>query len=128
MTKTRLDVITMAHRRIEVLATDEEPTADQEAFAGDVLGGLFAEVNEVQGMAFTWGLEETPDAAFLPLSYLLAVEIAPHYGRPSESRAKAMGRLRAYAHPDDRADSRDTDEDGEISDAESQAGLEAAYF
>lgn len=124
----RLDVIQMALRRIKVLSADEAADADMFAYAGDILDALFAEVISVHGMAFTWTLDETPSAAFLPLSFLLAVEVGPHYNRPTERRSTAMARLRAYAHPDDREDSRDTDSDGVITEAEEAAAARAAYF
>lgn len=125
---TRLDVIQTALRRIQVLSADEPADADMVAYAGDLLDGLFAEAKEVQGMPFTWALDSTPAAARLPLGYLLAVEVAPHYGRPAERRSTAMARLRAYAFPDDREDPRDTDEDGTVSDAEAEAYKKTAYF
>ena len=81
-----------------------------------------------QGTFTAFDLDSTPQAALLPLSYLLATEIAPHYQVPSEPRSRAMMRLRAYLFPDDREDRRDADEDGVISDAEEQAGKEAAFY
>ena len=128
MTKTTLDVVKMACRRIKILSVDEVPSADQYEFASEVLASLFAEVKEVHGMPFTWTTDTTPDAAFLPLSYLLAVEIAPHYGMPTEPRSRAMGRLRAYAFPDDRTDSRDLDDDGTVSTEEAAAAERALYY
>lgn len=128
MTKTRLEVIQMAHRRLGVLSADEEPTDDQSVFAGDVLDALFEEVNTVQDLGLAWTLDSVPDAAFLPLSYLLAADIAPHYEVAAEPRHRAMGRLRAYALPDDRDDSRDLDGDGAISEAEEAAGDRALYY
>ena len=129
MTKTRNDVINMSLRRIQVLSADEPADADMHDFAGGILDGLFAEIKgDPHNLPFTWGLDETPEAAFLPLSYLLATEVAPHYNRPSEPRSAALMRLRGYALPDDRTDSRDTDEDGVISEAEEAAGKRAAYY
>jgi len=128
MPKTRSDVISAALRRIGVLAADEAAEADAEAYAGEALDALFAEVKQVHAMPFTWTLEETPDAAFLPMAYLLATEIAPHYERPSEPRSRAMGRLRAYAFPDDRDLRADYDEDGTVSVDEQDAYDRAAYY
>jgi hypothetical protein len=79
-------------------------------------------------MPFTWVLDDTPSAVSLPLAYVLAVEIAPHYERQSETRGRALARLNAYAFPDDRIDSRDLDEDGVITDAESVDGKRAEFF
>lgn len=128
MTKTRLEVVQQAHRRLGVLSVDEEPTDDQFVYASDTLDAVFEECKTVQGMAFTWALDAVPDAAFLALSNLLAVEIAPHYEVAAEPRHRAMGRLRAYAFPDDRPDERDSDEDGIVSEAEENAGKRAAYY
>lgn len=125
---TKRDVINTALRRVQVLAGDEPADADMYAYAGDLLDGIFAEVNSTQGMAFTWTLDDTPTAARLPLAYLLAVDVGPHYGRPVENRSVAMARLRAYAFPDDRTDSRDLDEDGTVTTAEIEAGKQAAYY
>lgn len=128
MTKTRADIIAMAHRSIGVLSVDSVPSADQDAYAGDVLDALFDELKAVHGFTFTWALDATPDEAFLPLSLTLASDIAGHYDVPFQSRSRGIARLRAWALPDDRTDRRDTDSDGTISTAEKQAGLEAAYY
>jgi len=128
MPKNAVDVVAMAHRRIRILSVDEAPSADQTEFGTDILDALFAELKQTDGMAFTWTLDAVPDGAFLPLSFLLATEIAPHYERPSERRSQAMGRLRAYAFPDDRADRRDTDDDGAVTDAEITANLRTAFY
>lgn len=128
MAKNALEVIAMAHRRLGLLSADEQVSADQSAFAGDVLEGMFAEIKEVQGMQFAWGINEVPLAAFLPLSYLLAAEIAPHYEVASEPRHRAMARLRAYAFPNDLPDSRDLDDDGVVTDEEADAAERALYY
>ena len=124
----RLDVINIALRRLKILSADNAATADMADYAGDILDSLFAEVKEVHAMPFTWTLAATPSAALLPLGYLLAVEVAPHYNQPSEPRSRAMARLRAYAFPDDRTDRRDSDADGVVSDAEAAAAARATYF
>lgn len=128
MTKTRLEVIAQAHRELGVLATDETPTADQIGYAGSVLDSLFAELKTVHGMPFTWTLEEVPDEAFLPLSLCLAAEIQGHYSLGLVRRSYAIGRLRAYAHPDDRGLLADYDEDGTVDDDEADARAREAYY
>lgn len=128
MPKTKLDVTQMALRRLGVLASDEEASADEYAFVTETLEALFEELKVVRGMAFSWALDETPEAAFLPLSYLLATEVSVHYGIPAEPRSRALARLNAYAFPDDRDDRRDTDDDGVVSEDEATAGLKVAYF
>ncbi len=128
MSKTRLDCIAMAHRRIGVLSADEAPSADMESYAGDTLDALFDELKEVEKMSITWALSAVPSQAFLPLSYLLAVEIAPHYQVASEPRARAMHRMRAYAFPNDVEDSRDLDDDGTVSTDEVEEGKKALFF
>lgn len=128
MPKTKLEVVAQAHRHLGLLSADETASADQDAYAGSILDALFAEMNLVQNMQFTWTVDETPDAAFLPLSGLLATEIAPHYGVASEPRSRAIMRLRAYAFTDDRTDSRDYDNDGTVSDEEADAAVRALYY
>lgn len=129
MTKSRLDCIEMAHRRLGVLATDDTATADQERFAGAVLDALFEEVKAMQGLGFTWTTSTVPDAAFLPLSYLLAVEIAPHYEiPPRDNRAALIARLRTYGFPDDREDSKDLDDDGTVTDEEADAAARGQFY
>lgn len=124
---TRTDIITMAHRRIRVLSTDEAPTADMDHFGGQALDALFAELPVSDGIAVTWTLDATPQAAFLPLSYLLAVEIGPHYSMATETRRAAMKRLRAATIVDDRVMREDTDQDGVVS-AEELADQTALYY
>ena len=125
---TRLDVINSALRRIAIISVREEAEADMVLYAGGVLDSLFDELKTVHKMAFTWDLSATPDAVALPLAYLLATEIAPHYERPSEPRSRAMARLNAYAFPDDRTDSRDLDEDGTVTVEEAADGKRAEFF
>lgn len=128
MSKTKLEVVTMALRRIRVLAGGEDANGDDFGDVGDTLDALFEELKDVHGMAFTWDLGAVPDNAFLPLSYLLAVEVAPMFNRPTETRNTAMMRLNAVAFPNDVDDRRDTDDDGTVSTDEATAGLAAAYF
>lgn len=129
MPKTRADVIQMALRRLAVVASDTPSSADDAAFTGDTLDALFQEIQNTQGITITWALDATPDNTFLPLSYLLATEIAPHFSVSApESRARAMGRLRAALIPDDRDDRRDLDDDGIITEAEIAADLRAQYY
>ena len=125
---TTLDVIAMAHRRLGVLSADDVPSADMDAFATDTLTALFDELATVHRVDVAWDLDTVPQAAFLPLSYLLAAEIAQHYERPAEPRLRALNRFLAYAFPDDRPDSRDLDEDGTVTDDEAEAGKRAVYF
>lgn len=129
MAKTRLDVINMSLRRLQVLASDTDASADDAAFTGDTLDAMFAEIQNTQGITITWALDATPDNAFLPLSYLLAVEVAPHFTvQPPESRATAMGRLRAALISDDLDIRADFDDDGTVDEAEEEADLRAQYF
>jgi hypothetical protein len=128
MTKTRLEVVAQAHREIGVLSSDEVPTADQIGYAGDVLDSLFEELKEVHGMPFTWALDATPDAAFIPLSLCLAADIQRHYEMNKVRRSRAIGRLRAYAFPDDRGDLADYDQDGTVSDDERAAFDRGAFY
>lgn len=129
MSKTRLDVIQQALRHLGVIASDTAASADDESYAGTTLDTLFTEIQNTQGITITWALSATPDNAFLPLSRLLAVEVADHFEvSPKETFARAMGRLRAALITDDRADRRDIDEDGTISTGEIEADARAVYY
>lgn len=128
MAKTRADVIAMALRRLAIVSADTAVSADQGGFVGDTLDALFLELRSVHGLPTTWVLEATPDEGFLPLSYLLATEVAQHFEVPSEPRSRAMGRLRAYMHPSDLPLRGDTDEDGAISEAEENASNRAQFY
>lgn len=129
MTKLKSEVVAEAHRRINVLSVDEDVSADQSTYGESAADSLFAELNaEPHNMGFTWTMDTVPEAVFRPLSWLLAVDLATHYVVPSESRAQAMGRVRAYAFPNNIEDRRDVDEDGLISEDEADAGLRALYY
>jgi hypothetical protein len=129
MPKTKNDIINAALRRIAVVASDEVSTADQRSYSSDTLDGLFAELTGVEGMTFDWGLSAVPDEMFLPLSYLLAVEVAPHFlVNAPDTRSRAMHRVRAVAFPNDADDRRDVDDDGAVTEAEALDGQRAAYF
>ena len=129
MPKTKAELVAEAHRRISILSVDEDPSTDQTTYGESAADSLFAELNgEPHTMGFTWDLETIPDAVFRPLAWLLAVDLASHYVVPSEPRSRAMGRVRAYAFPDDREDRRDLDEDGTVTDAEIEADLRAQFY
>lgn len=128
MPKTSLEVIARAHRIIGVLANDEAPTADMQAYAMDTLEGFLAELTGTQKVAFTWTVETVPDAAFLALSECLAAEVQEHYGIMKVNRSKAIGRLRAALVPDDTQGVPDLDEDGTIQEDETEAYDRAAYY
>lgn len=125
---TRADVIAHALRRIGVLAEDETMTADQENYCGTALDALFAEFQAVQGATFAWALSATPAAALLPLSGILAAEVAEHYGRQFGPRSRYVASLRAYAFSDDRENSKDLDGDLTVTESEAYAAGEGEFF
>lgn len=125
---TTLEICTRALRLIQVLAADEAAEASDYDIARDALQAEFALLKQNQGFAWTWTLDTAPDALLLPLAEVTASLIAPIYGVPGPSYARAVGRLRAYSFPDDRADRRDLDEDGAVSTAEIEADKKARYF
>lgn len=104
MPKNRSEVIAEAHRRIQVLSVDEDPSGDMVSYGGVAADALLAELTAApHSMGFTWGLDAVPDEVFRPLSWLLAVDLASHYlVAPPDSRARAFQRLAAIAFPDDR--------------------------
>ena len=98
---TKLDVITAALRLLGVLASDEEPTADQYAMGDLYLASIFEEVEAEAGLPFS--VDAVPVNAFLALSRLLAVDLAaPFLVNPPTSRGMAMLRLLAVVRPDNR--------------------------
>lgn len=76
--KSRKQVIERALRIIGVLAYDDALTADQEAEGGAVLDSIFARLDGHEPPV-TFGAEEVPEEAFMPLANLLAAYIAPEY-------------------------------------------------
>lgn len=129
MTKTAADICTLALQKLNVTAVGEAPAGEDMSLALSSLNAFFARFNLTDGAAIAWELSATPDEAFLPLSDVLAAILAPVYMRPAPMpMSRAVGYLREYAFPNDITDSRDTDEDGSISDAEAAAGRRAAYY
>ena len=102
MSKTQADVVARAHRVLGLLAVDEVPTADMNAFAGNALEGAIEELTYVQGLGVSFDETSVPTELFLPLSDLLASEIAQHYGVQGPSRSRSISRIRANLAPDDR--------------------------
>ena len=45
MPKTKTDIVAHAHRMLGLLAADEVPTADMDAFAGTTLDGVLEEMH-----------------------------------------------------------------------------------
>jgi hypothetical protein len=128
MPKTASEVVAQAHRYLGVLSVDEAVSGDQASFGASVLEGVLAEAATAHGLTFTWTSAAVPDGVWLPLSRLLASELASHYERPAEPSSRAWTRFRAAVQPDDREDIRDLDEDGTVSDEEADAALRAAYY
>jgi len=126
---TKSEVVGAALRRLGILSVDETVSADQIGYCGDVLDALLSELQSLWGVTFSWTVATVPAAGFLPLSYLLAAEVAPHYMvNPPETPGRSMARFRAYALPDDRDDRRDTNDDGIVSADEETAGLATAFY
>jgi len=130
MSKTKSEVVAEAHRRINVLSVDEDPSADMIAYAGDGADALLAELTgPPHNMPLYWSIEGVPDRLWRPFSWLLAVDLAAHYEvPPREPRSRAVMRLREAVFTDDRTDRRDTDGDGIVSEAEEQAGRRASFY
>lgn len=124
---TRDEVSTRALRKIGVVAEDLDATAAQLTHVGEQLDSLFADISSK--VALAWDLATVPSAAFVPLSNLLAVEIAGEYTRPAPmTYARAFARLMSIIRENDMEDRRDDDEDGVISEAEEGRGNRALYY
>jgi hypothetical protein len=124
---TANDVITLALRRIGVVAEGEPPNADQIAAGREVLDSIVAEFASEAPIG--WTVAAVPVVSYVPLANLLSVELAAHYARPvADTRARAWRRFAATVRQDNRPDPRDFDDDGIISDEEADAGARAAYY
>lgn len=99
MDRTPQEVAQRALRLIGVCASDEPPSGDQMEIALDVLSGLWAEV--LAETDATWDITTgTPAKAYVPLSNLLAAELAHEYGVTSPmSVPRARLRLLAVIRP-----------------------------
>ncbi|MDZ7824698.1 MAG: hypothetical protein U5K75_12150 [Ahrensia sp.] len=128
MPKTRVDIASAALRHLGVLSSDETLDANDFLYADEMLDGIFAEMTGTQGLTMPSDPNQTPDNLFLPISRLLSVEIGPFYSVPTETRARAVMRLRAALLADDRKDIRDLDDDGAISEIEADIGASAVYY
>ncbi len=129
MAKTRLEVVTRAHRRLGGLSPDETLTADQIATGGEILVGLVDELQATQGLTLSWDADSVPDGLYLPMAYLLAVDLAPEYEvAPRDTRARLIAQVRAYELPDDREDRADLDDDGTVTTTEAYVDGMAQYF
>lgn len=128
MTKTSSSVVAQAHRYLGVLSVDEDPSTDMVSFGGAVLDGLLDEAATAHGLTLGWTSAAVPDGVWLPLSRLLAAEIAGHYERPAEPVSRAWTRFKAAVNPSDVTDWRDLDEDGTVSDDEADTAERAAYY
>ncbi len=98
---TRNDIIEMAFRDMQVRADDEQLTADQAKFGGDVLDSIMAELTNEAYPQFTTA--DVPAKFAWALARLLSAELAPTYSaRSSQSPATARLRLMALINPDSR--------------------------
>lgn len=121
---TKADVIRLAHRKLGIVSAEQDVSADQEAYASDVLQGIWDEHSSTMNFSITAPARRY----YMALADLLAAEIAPHYTAPGPDRSRAIGRLRGILLQDDRVDSRDSDDDGIVSEAEVSAAARAGYY
>lgn len=133
MTKTANDICEKALRDLGVLAEGEEMSAAAYQDALAHLNSLFEELTGAtngEAFPFTWALSATPEWAFIPLSQMLSVELAPSYGRPVPRNQWFWGmqRLRRHAFPDDRGARADLDEDGTVTTDEQYWSDRGAFF
>ena len=130
MPKTSLDVITEAYENLGVAAEDVPLTAEQQAIGKRKLDALFAEF-VAEGFTTLTDVEAVPDVAFLGVAQMLEVELSGNrYGIPRNSQDWRMGlrRLRRLLMPDNRVDQSDLDEDGTVTEDESDAYDRAQYY
>lgn len=109
--KTRADVIVAAFRTLGIAAVDDDLTADQEAYGGGLLDALLLElVEQLPALAPPLGVTASEavfqdDRVFIPLSQVLAADVAPAYGAsPVIARSRAWHRLMQVLRPDDRTE------------------------
>jgi len=128
MAKTRAEIISQTLRDLGVLASDENPTADDEAFVGGVYDAVVPELSYSHGVVIS-DSDAVDDKLFVPLGQVVAADCAGHFTvAPPVPRHRALGRLKAAYTSDDRADPRDIDEDGSVSDAEADAAARAEFY
>lgn len=128
MAKTSRDVATRALRLIGARGINETIAGEDYLYALEAMTNALAELQDQHSIPATWTVETVPDDVFLAFSSMTAAAISSAYGLQGPRRTAAIGRIRAALLPDDRTDRRDTDEDGTITDAETQAGKRAAYY
>lgn len=95
-TRTRADLAKRALQRLGVLQSDEDPdTAD-----GLLVEREYADLLTIlkdEGLAY-WPENEVPGVVFLPLTDLLANQVAPHFGKPSSAEVEEMAKRRLRRH------------------------------
>jgi hypothetical protein len=101
MSKTRADVINAAHRKLGILSLGDVPSPDETEYASITLDGVIAELNDVHGLLLPDSLFD--DVLLIPLSDLLASELAQHYSVPAMSPGHSVIRLRSILRPDTRS-------------------------
>lgn len=101
MTKTANDVSDRALELLTLKPVGQEADAADASIARDSYTSLLAELSDIEGMAFEWTADETPEWAFMPLAQMLAARIAPIYAMQIDGSA-ARRRLYALVFRDDR--------------------------
>jgi hypothetical protein len=102
MTKTALDVASRALELLTVKPLSQGADAHDAAKAKQAYTGLLAELSDVEGMAFEWGEDETPEWAFEAMSGIVAARLAPTYMMQFDGRGYRR-RLNMLVLRDDRA-------------------------
>ena len=99
MSKTSLDIVTAAYRRLGVASEDSPLSAEQNDIGSEALEALVAELDERENIPGVADVEAIPDIYFLPLVEMLSAQLAPNYGiqNPQNQWFDGMKRLRRHA-------------------------------
>lgn len=128
MTKTTLDIVTAAARRIGVAAVDVPLDAAIYEIGADRLTDIYAEIPD-HGITTLTDANAVPDKASEALIRLVATRMSSEgLGNPYPGEVAGWRLLRQHYLPDDRDDPRDTDDDGTVTDAENEAFDRSAFY
>lgn len=130
MPKTSLDVITYAYQHLGIAKASAPLQSHEQDIGKEILDALFAEY-ALEGLTELSDVENIPDAAFLGVGQMLAVELAGNrYGVPRNEQdwRNGLTRLRRLYMQDDREDRTDLDQDGIYTAGESDAYKRAQFY
>lgn len=125
---TKKQIVERALRDLGVIGSGDVAQAEEYNFCTDALEAIESELTVAHSLTLG-DLDSAPAGLGFALSRVVGADVAFSFDMPPrETRARAIGRVRAFLLSDDRDLAGDLDGDGSVDDAEACVYAESFYY